>query len=465
MNLLIKNAKTLLDNHFEITDVRVENEKIVEIGKNLIHKKEEKIIDCLNEYYLLPGFIDSHTHFGLGSGIDATADDFYNSSKLAASSGITTFIDFSDQVEGKTLYQGAQDRINEAKDAAIDYTLHQGFYSMMDDVKSQLLELKAKGINTLKVFTTYKKYGVYLDSCEYEKLFKLCKELNIMICCHCEDDQVISEIEKNCDCDLSEYYSHSILRASKAESSAINNILSAAKKFDLPIYIVHVSSKAGLEEIQKYRKEMIVIAETTNHYLLLDNSYLKREDGYRYLMTPPLREISDNRILQKALKKNFFDIVASDHCSYLDTQKNCYSDIRDIPSGIPGSQELPLILSGIIGKSDNSLIKLSKLVSQNPAKIFGLFPQKGSIRVGSDGDFVILRKQEKKFSSSDILSKTNFSAFVDSDINIMPIYTILRGNIIFDNGVFRLEKGDGKFVKTHNSSIFNLEYPAENYIH
>jgi dihydropyrimidinase len=465
MNLLIKNANILLVNHFEKKDIRVRNGKISDIKINLIPEKNESLIICEDDEYLLPGFIDAHTHFGLGSGSDATADNFFDASKLAASSGITTFIDFSDQVKDKTLVEGALERIQEANDSSIDFTLHQGFYRMHKNAKSELLELKKSGINTLKIFTTYKKYGVYLDPKEYDKLFKLCKELEILICCHSEDESVIEKVENSNNFNFKEYYTHAKLRPAEAEEKAINSILTVAKKYNLPIYIVHVSSKKGMNTIEAFRKDTIVVAETTNHYVLLDKSYLNNSDGFKYLMTPPLRDKEDNQALQMGIEKNFFDIVASDHCSYYDNQKSSFDDIRDIPSGIPGSQELPLILSGILGDSDEALIKLNRLASLNPSKIFGLFPQKGIIAEGSDGDFVIIKKEKSLLKSEDILSKSKFSAYINRLVNIKPIYTILRGKILVKNGEFNLEKGYGTFVKTTSSSVFTPEYPQENYIH
>ncbi len=465
MNLLIKRAKTLYKNKFEILDVRVIDGKIFEIGKNLIETFDEKIIDCNNTQYLLPGFIDSHTHFGLGSGNDATADNFYDGSKLAAKSGITTFIDFADQEIGKSLWDGAQKRITEASDSAIDFTLHQGFYYTPKNAREQLIKLKTNGINTLKIFTTYKKYGVYLDQNEYDSLFKLCKELEILICCHCESDEIIEKIEQKQKSNTKNYFLHSILRPPTAEAKAISTVLNYAKKYHLPFYIVHLSSKMGLDTVKKYRKEMIVIAETTNHYLTLDKLNLNKIDGYRYIMSPPLRSKEDNNYLIKELKKDFFDVVASDHCSYMDSQKNKKLDIREIPSGIPGSQELPLILSGILNNGDQDLKKISNLLSYNPAKIFGLFPKKGIIEVGSDADFVILKKQKTKFKEKDILSKSKISLYKNKDVEIIPLFTILRGNIICDNGHLNLVKGLGEFVKCKKSSTFNLKNPQESYSH
>lgn len=454
MSLIIKNGRALIDNHFEFKDIKISEGLISSIEDNIIPLKTDKVIEC-NGDYVLPGFIDCHTHYGLGSGSDATADDFYSASVLAASSGVTTFIDFSDDLKNGSLIDGAKKRISEARSSGIDFTLHQGFYYMKPTSRKELIELKEFGINTLKIFTTYKQFGVYLDSIFYKELFKFCSELGILVCVHCEDDDIIDNLTNNFHGDFSDYFTHTILRPDLAEEKAISKVLEISKLYKNPIYIVHISSSRGCSIIEKYRKITPVVAETTLHYLLLDNSLLNL-NGFKYFMTPPLRTSRDNKLLLYRLNNDFFDIVASDHCSYYESQKISVNDIREIPSGIPGTQELPLVLSGILGDSDEALIKLSRLLSSNPASIFGLI-NRGNIKIGNSGDFVILKKDKTTFTTNEILSKSKFSAYLDKLVNIKPYCTILRGQIIYHHGKSYVKKGFGRFVTTETSSTFNAE--------
>ncbi len=459
MSILINHGKLVFSDRIEIADIYIDSDKIKAIKKFIDPASlplNTEIIDC-SGLYVFPGFIDAHTHYGLGVGEDRTADGFYEGSRVASFGGITTFIDFADQKSGQTLVDGAVKRIQEAKDSVIDYSLHQGLYRMHDEIPQELDDIKAFGISVIKLFMTYKEFGCYLDPYNWQKLFPLCSEKKIMITIHAEDDEFITAINKNYPEKNLLPKMHSVLRPSEAESRAILQAGTAALLNDVPIYIVHLSSEAGLNVIRTLRNKGVDIhVETTPHYLFLTDDKLKKADGCNFLMTPPLRGKRDNKALKDALISGEIEIVATDHCSYTVGKKNSYSDCRDVPAGIPGSEEMAsLLYSTIVVDGSIDMIKMGKLLSRNPAQIFGIYPEKGSLKPGTDADLVIFSTdQNGVFLSGNTHTMAGYTAYEGLPFYGAPIITIFRGSIIVRNGEFMGEKGDGRFLRSHKSSIF-----------
>ncbi len=464
MSILIKNGLLVHPDRIEAGEILIDGEFIVKIAPEISRQDlgalewgELEIIDA-GGGWVFPGFIDAHTHYGLGEGSDATADDFFTGSRAAAWGGITTFIDFSDQVPERTLLQGALLRINQASDSILDYSLHQGIYRYHPRISSELDELISAGIRTLKIFTTYDEFGVKLDSCTWDALFSICRQKKILLCVHGEDDDVIRGVEISLGADLPDPSLHSVLRPAEAEAAAFLKVGKAAFKADIPLYLVHISSRAGLEAVEKLRKQGLTVGtETAPHYLFLTNEKLGNKDGALYLMTPPLRCEEDRTGILNALVQGQIDVVATDHCSYRPERKLSESDCRNIPAGVPGSEEMSgLIYSGCVSPGKIDIIRMENLFCSSPAKIFGLYPLKGSLLPGSHGDIAIFSAGIKgSYDSRKLHSASGYTIYEGFPRTGAASVTILRGKVLVRNEVFLGEPGYGRFIPSGVSSLYD----------
>jgi dihydropyrimidinase len=460
MNLIIRNGYIVGETHIRKADISIENGKIQTISESTLPGSDKNLkgteeIDAAGSY-IFPGFIDAHTHFGLG-GVPPTADDFFNGSLCAAYGGITTFIDFADQEKGKTLAGSAASRIEAAKESIIDFTLHQGLYKMHAGIPKELSVLRNMGIRALKLFTTYKKFGVCLDESSWDELFSLCKELEMLVTVHAEDDEVIDTAGKNLQYEIPGPEFHPLFRPAAAEYSAVMKAGRFAMKHQIPLYIVHLSSAEGLRAVRELRAGGLeVVVETTPHYLFLNRTSLEGNNGSLFLMTPPLRELSDNEVLQQALSAGEIDIVATDHCAFTREQKFEKLDCREIPFGIPGTEELSrIIYSSDVKNSRIDLVRMMHLLSATPAKVFGMYPEKGSLLPGTDADITIFTPQNPdKLTFKNLHSRSGYSVYDGFTILGKPSVTILRGKVIMRDGKFTGYKGMGKFIPCRTPSPF-----------
>lgn len=452
-NILIKNGLVVDTEWTHHSDVLVEGSRIKRIARNILIEdcpEGTHIVDA-SGLCVLPGIIDAHTHYHLVSRGTVTADSFVEGSKLASFGGVTTVIDFADD-DHVSLLNSTKKRKKEMLPMSIDYALHQGVYSYRESLRSELKELKASGVGAVKIFTTYKNVGYMVEKRdELKAIFSLCKELGLMVCVHCEDDKIISEINESW---KGEYrpIDHASLRPSEAEAAAVRYVGEIAHELDMPVYIVHLSSKKGLEVVRELReKGAKIIVETTPHYLLLDKSKLEGELGPLYVMTPPLRTKEDNEALQEALVDGEIQVVATDHCSFTYEQKLESHDCRTIYPGIPGTEELlPLIYNFGHVSGQLSLSQIVNLLSTGPAKQFGLYPKKGILREGSDADIVLFDPSEIWTISRDTThSASGYTPYEGMTVMGRVKMTYLRGRLIMGDGIYLGLEGDGQFVKAH----------------
>ena len=434
-------------------DILIDGSKIVRIAPHIDESDVSPDVNIISADGLcvLPGLIDAHTHYHLVSRGTVTADSFPEGSRLAAFGGVTTVVDFADDNK-KSLLSSFEERRREMRSMGIDYALHQGVYAYRSDIKKELEEVGKKGIGTIKIFTTYKNVGYLVEKRdELKEIFKAAKELGIMVSIHCEDDKIITDIDENWN---GTYLpkDHADMRPSEAEAEAIRYVGSIAGELDMPIYIVHLSSAAGLEEVRRLRNKGVhLIVETTPHYLFLDRSKLEGPDGPLYVMTPPLRTKEDNEALQEALLEGEIQVVATDHCSFTKEQKLSSNDCRTIYPGIPGTEEmLPLLHTFAISSGRLSLSQIVNLTSTGPAKAFGLYPMKGTLSEGSDADIVLFNPDYSWTINSDsIHSASGYSAYDGMTVTGKVVMSILRGRIIMGDGIYLGLEGDGQYLKAN----------------
>ncbi len=462
MSILIKNGRLVTAEKIIEKDILLEGEKIIAIKDEFLSKaipEKTKIIDAADKY-ILPGIIDAHTHYFMKSPPNnVTADDFYSGSMSAAFGGVTTFIDYAEQQKGHSIIEAFINRQEEAKgNAAIDYSLHQSVCSLYHNIKEDLKELKDGGVSSLKLFTTYKEDGSMLEKEKWLELFKIARELRLLITVHAEDDEMIDEIRAVYkDYKTFPPYLHPILRPSEVEYNAIKEVGNIAKSLNMPIYIVHLSSAKGYEAFKEIKEGGgKIFAETAPHYLLLTRDLLKREGAQKYFMTPPLRDKEDNEALWEALRDKYISVIDTDHCSYTTKQKFLSSSCLDILAGIPGSETLlPLVYSYGVGRGYFDVKNMVNLLSTNPAKIFGLYPEKGSLEIGTDADLVIFDpKKEIIISNSQQHTAAGYTPFDGFKVKGYPTTTILRGKIIVNDNRFYGERGGGKFLKGKESALY-----------
>ncbi|MFW5897797.1 MAG: dihydropyrimidinase [Halanaerobium sp.] len=457
---LLKNAKVVDDIGIRKSDILIEGEKIAAEEKRGFFEEKElkgefKVID-LDGKYLFPGIIDAHTHYSLHSRGTVTADDFYQGSIAAAAGGVTTVIDYIDFPKDGDFKRSVAERKKEAADSIIDYNFHQVVQDFDDQISKNLADLKELGLASIKLFTTYKDVGYMIEREKWAQLFKRLKEIDILPQVHAEDDALIQDLQKVYSSrDLTAPRFHPAIRPSIAEALAVKDMGEEALKAEIPLYIVHLSSAEGLEVVRELRsRKAQIYTETTPHYLLLDNSYLNRKDSQLYFMTPPLRSKYDNQILWEGISQNEFQVVATDHCAFSREQKMQSDSSLEILPGIPGTEMLlPLLYSSGVRNNRITIRELVELLSVNPAKIFGLYPEKGSLEAGTDADLTVFNPNvEKKLTAENLHSAAKYSPYNDFTVKGYPVMTFRRGKLIFDNKL-RAEKGSGKFTFAHSSSL------------
>ena len=398
---------------------------------------------------VLPGIIDAHTHYHLVSRGTVTADSFEEGSRLAAFGGVTTVVDFADD-DKKSLLGSFNMRRREMAPMAIDYTLHQGVYAYRDDISEELKSIAEAGVGTLKIFTTYRDVGYLVEKRdELLSIFRAARDLGLLVTVHSEDDRIITEIGKNWKGGYKPA-DHASLRPSEAEAEAIRYVGGIAEELDMPVYIVHLSSKAGLEAVRELRSRGVrIICETTPHYLFLDKSKLEGKDGSLYVMTPPLRTREDNLALQEAVLNGEIQVIATDHCAFTYEQKLESDDCRTIYPGIPGTEELlPLVNTFALSSGSLSLSQVVNLISTGPAKIFGLYPEKGSLEEGTDADIVLFDPDSSWTLSKDTIhSASGYTAYEGMNVTGRVVMTYLRGRLIMGDGIYLGLSGDGRYLK------------------
>ncbi|RCW50651.1 MULTISPECIES: amidohydrolase family protein [unclassified Halanaerobium] len=464
-NLLLKNALLIDEKRSQKADVLIKGEKIASIGKpgsfSQVEKAENLKNINLNGKYIFPGIIDAHTHYYLKSRNTITADDFYSGSISAAAGGVTTVIDYIDFPPDADFKSAFEKRCLKAADSIIDYNFHQVIEDFNQEISKKLKILKEIGIASVKLFTTYRREGYVIERGRWRDVLKRLKELKLLPTVHAEEDKLIEDLEKiYSKHNLISADMHPSIRPAVAEGLAVKDMGEEALRADIPLYIVHVSSEYGLKEIKKLRKKGAeIIAETAPHYLLLDQSYLRQEEAQLYLMTPPLRTKYDNEILWNGAAEGDFQVIATDHCSFTPSQKFRSQSALDILPGIPGTETLLALIHHFGVRSGKfSLNEMIKMLAYNPARIFGLYPQKGSLQEGTDADITVFDPEKNiKLTAENLHSAAGYSPYKNFEVKGSVYMTLRRGQIIFAENK-TAEKGSGKFIPASTSDFFREDH-------
>ncbi len=452
MNILIKNGRLVSVDTVEEKEILITGEKIKSVKVKIPESElpsDLKIIDAKG-HFVMPGLIDAHTHYNLVSRGTVAADKFYEGSVLAAFGGVTTVIDFADHLPLKEIAEGTLARNSDATgEMAIDWAQHQVITRVDGDVFKELEDLKKLGVTAVKIFTTYKSAGYFIEKEPVKKIFQACKKLGLLVTIHAEDDDIIEENSKQVEDKPYPPELIPIIRNSEAEYKAIKDYGEIAGSLDMPIYIVHLSSSRGLDAVRELKADGVnIVVETTPHYLTLTNDFLKKEGAQKYLMTPPLREASDNKALWDGVASGDISIIATDHCTFTLEQKFQSNDCRTIFPGVPGTEEmLQIVYTDGVEKGLFDITRLVSLLSSEPAKAFGLYPLKGSLKPGTDADILIFDpKAESVLSNDTCHTAAGYTPYDGMKVKGKAETVILRGEIILQDGKFLGKRGNGKFL-------------------
>jgi dihydropyrimidinase len=453
MKTLIKNGNivTAVDNY--AADILVEDDKVSVIGRKL-DMEADRVIDAAGKL-VIPGGIDPHTHMELPFGGTASSDDFRTGTRAAAHGGTTTIIDFAVQYHGESLTQAVDNWHKKAEGkTAIDYGFHLITTDLPDERVPEMKRLINEGVMSFKLFMAYP--GVFLvDDATIFRAMRSAGEAGGLICMHAENGIVINEIIKHA---LREGHTapkyHALTRPTKAEAEGVHRAIAIAEMADAPVYIVHLSCSDALEEVREARdKGLATYAETCPQYLFLDYSYYEQEgfEGAKYVMTPPLREKWNQEKLWQGLAGNDLQVISTDHCPFcFKEQKELgRDDFTKIPNGGPGVEHrMSLIYNGGVAGGKISLNRFVELTSTSAAKLFGLFPRKGTIAVGSDADIVIFdTDEEQTISAATHHMNVDYSAYEGMKVRGVTKTVLSRGQIIIEDGKYTGKPGDGQFLK------------------
>jgi dihydropyrimidinase len=452
MKTLITNGRiiTAVDDYH--ADILIEDEVVSVIGAKL-DMPVDVTIDAAGKL-VIPGGIDPHTHMELPFGGTQASDDFHTGTVAAAHGGTTSIIDFAVQNKGESLISGL-DRWHQKAEGkcAIDYGFHLITTDFEDNQIEEMHTLMDEGVTSFKLFMAYP--GVFLvDDATIFRAMSAAGERGGLICMHAENGIVINEIIKHA---LAKGHTapkyHALTRPTIAEAEGVHRAIAIAEMAESPVYIVHLSCADALNQIRQARDRGIpAFAETCPQYLFLSiDDYGDDFNGAKYVMTPPLREQSNQAELWKGLKMDDLQVISTDHCPFcMKEQKELgRNDFTKIPNGAPGVEHrVPLIYNGGVFENRISLNRFVELTSTAAAKMFGLFPKKGTIAVGSDADIVIFDPdKEQTLGVATHHMNVDYSAYEGKRIRGVVETVLSRGKIVIEKGEYKGKAGDGRFLK------------------
>ncbi len=459
MSILIKNGRivTATDDYF--ADIFIEGETVSAIGKNLNFSADE-IIEAKGKL-VIPGGIDPHVHLEMPF-MGAFSSDNYETGTLAAMhGGTTTVIDFVIQSQGKSLYDALHEWQGRATgNVYSDYAFHMAVTDFNSETQLEIKDLIEKeGISSFKTFMAYKG-ALMIDDRQMVGLMNEVNKYGGIVTVHATNGDIIDYlVAKNIATgNVSPKY-HYLSQPEITESEATGRFIDMAYQTGSNSYIVHMTCEEGLNKVRDAQKRnQKVFVETCIQYLVLDASvYDKGFESAKWVMSPPIREIKDQKALWSAINQGVIQTVATDHCPFMWKDKlKGENDFTKIPNGAPGIEHrMELLYSEGVNKGKISLNKMVDISSTSSAKIFGMFPQKGTIAVGSDADIIIFDTEKKHvLSASTHHHHCDYSAYEGHEVIGKAETVILRGKVAIDSGNVNINKGYGKFVK--RSKLTNI---------
>jgi dihydropyrimidinase len=465
MSTLIKGGTVITAIDTVDADVRIEGEIVTGIAAPGTHDWEastDEVIDATGKY-VVPGGLDVHTHFELPFGGTVASDNFESGTRAAAWGGTTTVVDFAVQVKGESMMEGYENWMAKAEgNCAVDYGFHMIAGDINTDTLSEMDKLMELGVTSFKLFMAYP--GVlYSDDGEIVRAMQKAADIGAMIMMHAENGIAIDVLrEQAIERGETDPRYHSITRPSITEGEATHRAIALAELTGVPLYIVHMSAKEALDEVTMARdRGLPVYAETCPQYLFLSfEEHLSRPgfEGAKYVCSTPVRARAEGHqdALWKGLVTNDLQVVSTDHCPFcindhpiLGTQKELgLGDFTKIPNGLPGVEDrFQLMYYGGVAEGRFSVNRWIEMCCTAPAKLFGLYPTKGTIAIGSDADIVIFDPDTRWTKSVDEHHMdVDYSCYEGLDVQGRVETVLLRGQTIIADDAYHGSKGDGQYL-------------------
>ena len=457
MSILIKNGCVVSASESYIADVFIEGQQIVAIGTNLEYPAD-KVIDATNKL-VFPGGIDPHVHLDMPFMGTYSSDDYETGTRAALHGGTTMVIDFILQTQGDTLHNALKTWQKKSEGKAIgDYSYHMAVTDFNDEVAKEVVQMiEEEGISSFKTFMAYKG-ALMIDDGQMVQLMKVVKDYGGLVTVHATNgDMIDSLISKNrAEGNLSPLY-HYLSQPEVTEAEASGRFTDMLYYTGCPGYIVHMTCEGALNAVRRAtQRNQKVFVETCTQYLMLDASlYEKDFEGAKWVMSPPLREKKDQEALWSGINQGMVQVVGTDHCPFMWEQKQMGKhDFSKIPNGHPGIEHrMELLFSEGVHKGKISLTKYVEVTSTNAAKIFGMYPRKGTIAIGSDADLVIFDpNKEHTISAKTHHMNCDYSAYEGRKVKGKTETVILRGQIAIENEACKLKAGYGEFIRRSKTS-------------
>src|SRR5213594_2400160 len=451
---IIANGKVVTATDTYLADIAISAGKIEVVGQNLPRQNAARVLEAMGKY-VFPGGIDVHTHLDMPFGGTTSADDFETGTRAAAFGGTTTLIDFAIQYKGQSLRTAFDTWMQKASSKAVaDYSFHCIITDLPDARLEEMKDLVRDGVTSFKLFMAYP--GVFmLDDGSIFKALRMAGSSGAMVCMHAENGGAIDVIVKQA---LAEGKTapkyHALTRPTTAEAEATGRAIALAEMAGAPVHIVHLSCNDALEKVREARdRGLPVYAETCPQYLYLsiENFDAPGFEGAKYVFTPPLREKWHQEKLWQGLAKDDLQLVSTDHCPfcYKEQKELGRDDFTKIPNGGPGIEHrLALVYSGGVASGRFSANRFVQLIATAHAKLFGLYPQKGTIAVGSDADVIVFDpNREETISAKTHHMRVDYSMFEGIQVTGMPDTVLSRGRVVVDGDKFLGRAGQGEFLK------------------
>ena len=461
--LLIHGGTVVTSHAAAQLDVLVQNETISKVG-DLSDVAADERLDATG-LLVLPGAIDPHIHFNERNKGQIGVHDYLTGGRAAAFGGTTTVIDFADQVHGKPLLSVLDQKRDQANGMAIvDWNVHPIINQVTPEVLDEIPAVVAAGLPTIKCFMTFRsltgesavnmysgKPGRIISDSDFVNLSSRLEIAGGMLMVHAEDSTIIDKIAQGKQATgETEAIDHALCRPSESEGNAVRRIVEVARQTGGKVYVVHLSSIDGLVQIIEARKSGLdVYAETCPHFLIFTDERLKRDDGYKWLGSPPLRDEKTQAALWDGLIGGHISTVATDDCAFSLESKVVGAENFDLcPEGMPGIEpRLTILYSEGVAKGRISLPKLVELTSTAPAQLFGLAPKKGNLEPGSDADIVLFDPSVRWTMSQDTLHMaSDYTAYEGVEVTGKVAKVFSRGDLIIDGEECLAEPGRGEFV-------------------
>jgi dihydropyrimidinase len=453
MSLLIKGGRIVTAADDYVADVFVDDERISLIGEDL-DVAADRVIDAAGKY-VLPGCVDPHTHLDMPFGGTVTIDDVESGQISAAFGGTTCHVDFIIQPQGATFAAAFDEWRAKANGRQM---IDMGYHMAITDLNKggtleELASLPDQGITSYKLFMAYKGALMVDDETLYRAM-EVAARSGALVMVHAENGDVVDILVREALAagNTTPLY-HALTRPPEAEGEATNRAIQLAHLAGAPLYVVHVSCHEAVEPITLAReKGWDVWGETCTQYLFVDETFLDRPDfeGAKYVYTPPPRAKANQEVLWGALRSDVLSALSTDHCSFLwDGQKTLgKDDFSKIPNGGPGLEDrLKMIHHFGVREGRITLNRMVELLATNPAKLFGLYPRKGTVTVGSDADLVLFDPEKHvTISASTHHSKSDYSLYEGTQVVGAPEFVLLRGNVLVENDELVASPGVGQFV-------------------